>query len=147
MTVPALGNRLAQLPGAMFALDPDEAPPAPGAYLLVLDLAQPLRLRIATLGRPELPPGRYCYAGSGRGPGGLRARIGRHVRRGGRIHWHVDHLARAATLIGFWAVPGVTECALAEIARKIPGARIPVLGFGSSDCRICPAHLIVLDRA
>ena len=147
MTLRALGNRLEHLPGAIFAVDPDVVPPAPGAYLLVLDLAHPLRLRIATLGRPELPPARYCYAGSARGPGGLRARIGCHVRRGGRTHWHLDHLARAATVSGFWAVPRVTECTLADIVRKIPGARVPVIGFGSSDCRICPAHLIALDRA
>lgn len=145
MTV--LGDRLGRLPGAVFAVDPENLPAAPGAYVLVLDLTRPLTLRIATLGQAELPRGRYCYAGSARGPGGLRARIRRHARRGGRTHWHVDHLARAATLTGFWAVPGVTECALAEIVREIPGARIPVLGFGSSDCRICPAHLIALDRA
>ena len=144
---PPLADRLARLPDAVFAVDPDTLPATQGAYLLILELARPLRLRIATLGRPELPPGRYCYAGSARGPGGLGARVRRHARPAGPIHWHVDHLARAATRAGFWAVPGVTECALAEIVREIPGARIPVPGFGSSDCRSCPAHLIALDRA
>ena len=27
---------------------------------------------------------------------------------------------------------------------ELPGASVPVPGFGSSDCRACPAHLVAL---
>ncbi len=52
----------------------------PGAYLLLIDLAAPLALAIPRLGVATLAPGRYVYGGSAYGPGGLRARIGRHLR-------------------------------------------------------------------
>ncbi|MCY4547764.1 MAG: hypothetical protein OXC28_05300 [Defluviicoccus sp.] len=48
-------------------------PDAPGAYALILRLARETRLDIRTLGRPVLPAGLYLYAGSARGPGGIRA--------------------------------------------------------------------------
>ncbi len=42
------------------------------------------------------------------------------------------------------AVPGGRECDLLARVLDIPGASVPVPGFGSSDCRACPAHLVTL---
>ena len=67
-------------------------PPDPGAYLLLIELAAPLALGIPRFGAAILPPGRYAYGGSAYGPGGLRARIGRHLRRDKPLRWHVDRL-------------------------------------------------------
>jgi len=53
----------------------------PGAYILSIDLAVPLALDIPKFGAATLAPGRYAYCGSAYGPGGLRARIARHLRR------------------------------------------------------------------
>ncbi len=113
-----------------------------GAYLLLIELAAPLSLELA--GRPAavLSPGRYTYAGSAYGPGGLRARIARHLRKDKAQRWHIDRLTAAGEVVAVRAVPGGTECFLLEDMRALPGSSVPVVGFGSSDCRRCPAHLL-----
>lgn len=124
--------------------DVDGLPVGPGAYVLMLELRRPLRLAIATLPATTLPPGRYAYAGSARGPGGIRARVHRHLKKDKKAHWHIDRLTARARVIEVVAYPDGDECArLADLLRA-PGASIPVLGFGSSDCRRCAAHLVAL---
>ncbi len=117
---------------------------APGAYLLLIELTVPLALEIPRLGAATLAPGRYAYGGSAYGPGGLRARIGRHLRRGKALRWHVDRLTAAGQVVGVRAVPGGRECALVRDLLELSGASVPIPGFGSSDCRACPAHLVML---
>ncbi len=58
----------------------EPVPSGPGAYVLIIELPAPLALDIAGLPRARLAPGRYAYCGSAYGPGGLKARIGRHLR-------------------------------------------------------------------
>ncbi len=116
----------------------------PGAYLLLIDLAAPLALGIPRLGAATLAPGRYAYGGSAYGPGGLRARIGRHLRAEKAQRWHIDRLTAAGQVVAIRAVPGARECALLRDLLELPGASVPIPGFGSSDCRSCPAHLVVL---
>jgi len=90
-------------------------------------------------GTPQtLAPGRYLYCGSAKGPGGLTARVARHMRRGKPIRWHVDHLTERGAIRGAWIFPGHEECALAARLSHLPA---PILGFGSSDCRRCASHL------
>ena len=123
----------------------DEAVPAePGAYVLLIELGAPLVLEVASLARAVLPAGRYAYCGSAYGPGGLKARIGRHLRRDKAHRWHVDHLTAAGRIVAFRAVPGGRECDLLARVLEMPGASVPVPRFGSSDCRACPAHLVAL---
>ncbi len=119
----------------------DELPAAPGAYLLVVDLDAPLALDITSLSPAVLAPGRYAYGGSARGPGGIRARVARHLRADKAVRWHVDRLTAAARVVSVFAQPGASECALFARLLATPGVRVPVPGFGSSDCRRCPAHL------
>ncbi|MCZ6862799.1 MAG: GIY-YIG nuclease family protein [Alphaproteobacteria bacterium] len=116
----------------------------PGAYLLFVDLAAPLALDIPRLAAPTLVPGCYAYCGSAHGPGGLRARIGRHLRRDKAPHWHIDRLTAAGRVTGVRAVPAGRECDLLRDLLDKPGVSVPVPGFGSSDCRACPAHLVML---
>ncbi len=119
-------------------------PSEPGAYLLLIELAAPLALAIPRLGAATLAPGRYAYGGSAYGPGGLRARIGRHLRADKTPHSHVDHLTAAGQVVAICAVLGARECDLVRDLLEVPGASVPVPGFGSSDCRTCPAHLVAL---
>lgn len=119
-------------------------PSEPGAYLLLIELAAPLALEIPRLGAATLAPGRYAYGGSAYGPGGLRARIGRHLRSDKVPRWHVDRLTLAGRVIGVRPVPGGRECALVRDLLEMSGTSVPVPGFGSSDCRACPAHLVRL---
>ena len=142
------GGVLAWLTGCFGDAQPascfDELTPAPGAYLLVVALSQALALPQPALKSARLQPGNYLYAGSARGPGGIRARILRHGRKGKRLHWHIDHLTAAGTLSAALALPGMGECDVLGTLLALPGVTVPVPGFGSSDCRACPAHLLAV---
>jgi histidyl-tRNA synthetase len=116
-------------------------PAAPGAYVLIVDLARPLALDIATLSGAVLPAGRYAYCGSAHGPGGMRARIGRHRRREKTMRWHIDRLTAAGRIVAVHAEPDGAECDLFARLRAVPGVTVPLAGFGSTDCPRCPAHL------
>jgi Uri superfamily endonuclease len=103
------------------------------------------------------PAGYYVYFGSARA--GLSARVGRHLKREKRFHWHIDYLLQFAEVVEVWYSPdgaqvewgerkkevewGVRkkECLWCQVARGMPQGQILIPGFGSSDCR-CPAHLI-----
>ncbi|MBC8328808.1 MAG: GIY-YIG nuclease family protein [Planctomycetes bacterium] len=119
-----------------------ELPAVPGSYLLWLELAAPTELMVGRLGRFRLPAGHYGYCGSACGPGGLAARVGRHLRGGGARHWHVDHLRAAAPVREVWwslgAVPDEHQFAAALASGR--GVAVGVPRFGASDCR-CPSHL------
>lgn len=110
-----------------------------GAYVLVIELAAPTSIILP--GQPEavLAAGRYLYCGSAYGPGGIKARVSRHMRPDKAIRWHVDRLTSAGKVIGAWAFPGGNECRLVASLAVLP---IPLPGFGSSDCRNCASHLL-----
>lgn len=44
------------------------------------------------------------------------------------------------------ALPGRRECAIVAAIGALPGVTVPAPGFGSSDCRVCPAHLLLLPE-
>ncbi len=121
----------------IFCASAVSAPAAPGAYALWLRLASPLDVRAGTR-RGVLPAGDYLYCGSANGPGGLRARLARHMRKNKRVHWHIDQLTSAAKALGAFILEGGNECALNAALAALP---VPLQGFGSSDCRRCAAHL------
>jgi Uri superfamily endonuclease len=122
----------------IFRASADAAPPLAGAYVLAIELAE--SVRVALPGKPaaNLIPGRYLYCGSARGPGGLRARLRRHMRRGKTVRWHVDHLTEAGMVLGAWIFRDGDECELAAALSSLP---TPITGFGSTDCARCRAHL------
>ena len=114
-----------------------------GAYVLHFQVRQELTLPIARLDNPVLCPGTYIYAGSAYGPGGIRARVSRHLSADKKPHWHVDYLSSSSRCVKVETYIGGNECDL--VARLIQnGAVVPVPGFGSSDCAVCDAHLVRL---
>ena len=117
----------------------DDAPTLPGAYVLLVEL--PAALTVALSGKPAttLEAGRFLYCGSANGPGGIRARLARHMRVGKSIHWHVDRLTEAVAVLGAWVFPGGNEC---ELVQCLSHLTAPIAGFGSSDCRSCFGHLL-----
>jgi len=125
--------------------DPDAGslPGEGGAYALYFELSEPVALPIARLNNPVLDPGVYVYAGSACGPGGIRARVTRHLRRDKRPHWHIDHLSVRVGCRRVDAFPGGKECDLVADFLEA-GGYVPVPGFGSSDCKTCAAHLVRL---
>jgi Uri superfamily endonuclease len=116
--------------------------PDPGAYALIIDLDQPLALDVPRKSPATLAPGRYVYCGSAYGPGGMRARVARHCKRQKAVRWHIDRLTMAGRVIAVHGEPGGQECDLVDKVLATPEASIPAPGFGSTDCRRCPSHLI-----
>ena len=123
-------------------------PRNPGTYVLWFELSEPadfpeLRLRLA-----RLLPGQYVYVGSALGPGGLQARLRRHLdpdwSQAQRRHWHIDYLTaiRRPTSVGFCVSPLRLECVWTQQVHAA-GADWAIRGFGSSDCRQgCQSHLL-----
>ncbi len=115
-----------------------------GTYLLLIRLDTGVQIRAGRLGEIGLQAGWYGYVGSARGPGGLQSRLARHLRTTKKHHWHIDHLLDKGTIYAIWQCESLDrlECGWCHALRDgIPGTRLPVPGFGSSDCH-CPAHLI-----
>ncbi len=128
----------------------EQIPSKRGSYVLMLELKRVRALRVGRLGEVTLPAGVYAYAGSAFGSGGLRARLGRHLRGDGALHWHIDYVRAVAKVrTCFYTVSDTPlECAWSQTLAALPGATIPVVGFGASDCRSgCGAHLIALSSA
>nr|WP_321525060.1 GIY-YIG nuclease family protein [uncultured Cohaesibacter sp.] len=133
---------LGQLPAPVFSGNSrslGKCPNAGGVYLLAMLL--PRRTRIMRPTESILPPGLYCYAGSAHGPGGLRARLARHLAKEKSIRWHVDQLTIRASSLHVWAWLEGTECDLADQMQQSNGFHVPLPGFGSSDCTHCSSHL------
>lgn len=124
-------------------------PSQPGTYLLVFDVDQGLELAIGRLGDCYLPAGRWVYAGSALGPGGLQGRLGRHFNAPTRHHWHIDYLTSTCAPTDALVALGQTrlECNWVQ-ALRAAGAKALVRGFGNSDCRTtgCQAHLLYLPE-
>ena len=138
----------------------------PGTYALILAAARPAEVAVGRLGAFTLAAGRYAYVCSACGPGGVTARLNRHLRPNKALHWHIDYLTAIWPTIAVFAAPNATEpglpglptsrklatltkgsreCAWVRRLLALPSARAAIPRFGSSDCREgCPAHLIRL---
>lgn len=120
-----------------------QLPSGGGAYGLILKIDRPIRFE-SKLVCGELSPGIYVYAGNANGPGGIRARLRRHARPLKRIRWHVDQLTVDASRVAAAVIPGADECDVVAWVQQQPGASFPLPGFGSSDCKRCCAHLLLV---
>ena len=116
-------------------------PAQSGCYVLVLFLRQSQQLTVGRRAAVEFPSGYYLYVGSAFGPGGLRARLGRHLSGSRRRHWHVDYLREVAEPVEAWfqTLAVSREHEWADCLGRGRGLR-PVAGFGASDCG-CLSHL------
>jgi Uri superfamily endonuclease len=130
----------------------DILPVETGTYALILTLESPQTVTIGRLGNYDLSTGYYLYTGSAHGAGGLRARLGRHLRGGKRVHWHIDYLRKIAK-VSAWGYlvsssASAYECQWSQWLADIPETTVPVPGFGASDCRCgCQAHLTYFTQA
>ena len=112
----------------------------PGAYVLLIELAEPLRFERPALGSAVLE-GTLAYVGSACGGGGIGARLARHFRPDKPVRWHVDELTNRAVSMAALAVPQGGECDLAAGLLASGQFKPAMRGFGSSDCRGCLSHL------
>lgn len=123
--------------------------PAVGTYTLILFLSKDTRLKVGRLGTCVFPAGYYAYTGSalGKGSSSLIQRVARHLKKRKHKFWHIDFLlAPKDTTIHFVIALQTnrkTECKLNSRIKGELEARIPVVGFGASDCREdCKSHLL-----
>jgi Uri superfamily endonuclease len=118
-----------------------------GTYALVMHLSSATTIGVGKLDPAQFSVGYYIYIGSAFGPGGLAARIGRHLRRDKKNRWHVDYLRRFAEIREIWYTlhPEKVECRWAQVIRQTRRAVIPCPGFGASDC-LCKTHLFHFEK-
>ena len=98
-------------------------------------------VQIGRWGRLDVEPGYYLYVGSAFGPGGVAARVTRHLRKRKPRRWHLDYLRAHVIPAQIWICydPERREHPWATAVGNSPCVN-PIEGFGSSDCR-CRAHL------
>jgi Uri superfamily endonuclease len=121
-------------------------PSSPGTYALTMKLAKSAEITVGKLGTFTFHPGYYIYTGSAFGPGGLQARVGRHLQKNKKLKWHIDYLREymEITDIQFAEFAKNQECEWsAKFAEN--GGVFPAKGLGSSDCR-CFSHLIYFNE-
>ena len=112
-----------------------------GTYLLVMQSTQQQQIEVGRLGVMQVEPGYYLYVGSAFGPGGLRARVQRHISESKKKYWHIDYIKLFTQPLEIWYSyePVIREHQWAEIIKISKHSGILMKGFGSSDCS-CATH-------
>jgi Uri superfamily endonuclease len=127
---------------------PESLPRDPGSYLLILRSHSEQNLPVGKAGNMHVMPGFYLYTGSAFGPGGLRARAGRHLRGGSNVRWHIDYLRQVTEAWAVWFYTGSDrmEHQWANSLERLPQLSSPMKNIGSSDCA-CATHLFFSQTA
>lgn len=117
-----------------------DIPPTSGTYVLILYLRKGAQVAIGRLGTITFKQGWYAYVGSAFGPGGLAARLGRHLKKKKTQRWHIDYLRTLAEPRQIWYNIDPAHLEHHWAAHLLNSTGKPVENFGCSDCR-CPSHL------
>jgi len=125
--------------------------PKNGVYTLIMFVPYEKRIEIGKIGVQNFPKGYYAYTGSALGKGALslEGRISRHLRKDKRKRWHIDFLSADRDVKVISALVASTnekmECEINQYLHEKMYAAIPILEFGSSDCKKrCGSHLLYL---
>ena len=127
----------------------DNIPQEKGTYLLLVKVKDNPIIHVSKK-IWMFEKGIYAYIGSARNTGGLRARIGRHLKQDKKLYWHIDYLLENSyvEIIGtiFTTSKKNLECEVVKTLIK-EGTETPYAKrFGSSDCKKgCPSHIIKLS--
>ncbi len=116
-----------------------------GIYCVVFNLPKLISQDVGMLGMGEFLPGIYFYCGSAKGKGGIKGRVGRHLTKGTRKHWHIDYIKEYFEPISVWFVTNrnMSECDLVGNLQKMGDFQPVLRGFGASDCtQHCFSHLL-----
>jgi Uri superfamily endonuclease len=114
-----------------------------GCYQLKIRIKKDITLAVGSLGLCDFEKGEYIYTGSAMK--NLNKRVARHRQKYKKPHWHIDYLlahsdAEISEII-YHLADTKEECKYNQLLIN-NGAEVPVARFGSSDCKICPAHLV-----
>lgn len=124
---------------------PDALKSAPGTYALILHSHSRERVQVGRWRGIELQPGYSIYVGSAFGPGGVQARVSRHLRVEKPQRWHIDYVTSLVTPLAAW-VSYASEKLEHRWAQFFfeKNKLTSVPGFGCSDCK-CHSHLFHVD--
>jgi len=113
-----------------------------GTYILLSRIRKPITIKVGKLGAIYFREGLYAYVGSAFGPGGIAARVSRHLRKQKKKFWHIDYFLDYACVEAVVVIESdeKLEC---RIAKKMAEKFEYVDGFGASDCK-CQSHLFIL---
>ena len=108
-----------------------------GSYILLISLPAAREITIGSLGTIHFEPGGYAYVGSARG--GLKGRVGYHLKKNKKPRWHIDYLLEFAVIENVLTIETDErlECAIASMLNNYFET---ISRFGSSDCK-CRGHL------
>jgi len=130
-------------------VDLTEKFPTRGIYTLIVFLSNDTQLKVGKLGPQTFPAGYYTYIGSalGKGASSLKQRVTRHLKKQKQKFWHIDFLLahENATVTAVIAVQTSRklECKMNHCIIEELKTKIPVVGFGASDCKEnCKSHLL-----
>jgi len=132
-------------------LEESEIKGAMGVYTLIIFVSSPFTASIGHLGKKKIERGYYAYTGSafGKGSSSLAGRVSRHLKKTKRKRWHIDYLLCSEDVTVKGVVAMTTwrrvECEINQYLMNRLKAEVPILNFGSSDCRMkCRSHLLYL---
>ena len=106
----------------------------PGTYALIMRADQVIAVTVGGLGAVRLDRGWYAYIGSALGPGGVGARVGRHLA-GGALRWHLDYLRTHTRVAEVWYCFNQSrrESQWVATMTALPTSASVIDGFGASD--------------
>ena len=114
-----------------------------GIYTLEISVDTSISLKVGKLGVLNFDKGRYVYVGSAQSS--LERRVERHMRKRKKRFWHIDYLLASGhvKIVDVFLKGGAKpeEC---RFAVELAKGSLPVIGFGSSDCK-CVSHLYKID--
>ena len=112
---------------------------------MIVHVPRDVKINVGRIGTLSFARGLYAYVGSALGPGGLKARILRHLSNNKKKFWHIDYLLEQSHVVAVIIIEKSKklECV---IAREFLGRGVDMVkGFGCSDCR-CPSHLFRIEH-
>ena len=114
---------------------------SPGTYAVILRNENSKTIAVGVRRQLAIEPGYYLYLGSAFGPGGIRARVGRHSRRDKPRRWHIDYVREHMVFHDAWYSTKARnqEHQWAKLLKNRADF-IALAGIGCSDCQ-CQTHL------
>jgi Uri superfamily endonuclease len=113
-----------------------------GSYILLIELPKAQIISVGRLKTVSFPGGYYAYVGSAMG--GIKGRLGRHLGRNKKTHWHIDYLLEKAP-VNEAIICETDDRAECAIARALGAQFDAIPRFGSSDCK-CDSHLFLASE-
>lgn len=113
-----------------------------GTYLLILKSRKITTIEVGKIGSMDVRKGYYLYVGSAFGPGGIKARVNRHLRQNKLLRWHIDYLRNHCSLEWVLVNYNTTKKESDWVKRLLlhPAYSIAFHQFGASDS-CYPSHL------